>query len=72
MNSLWYKLLSICIPFLPQYPETLEALRIGYVHKQMFDICVCTAGVYVKVTAPSLFINLKGGDKNGNLERCEQ
>ena len=39
----WYKLLSMSVPFLPQYPKTLEALRLPCAP----NICsiVCVTGV---------------------------
>lgn len=38
----WYKLLSMCIPFLPQYPKTLGALRLPCVPNKCSIMCVAS------------------------------
>lgn len=51
MNSLWYKLLSMSVPFLPQYPKNLEALRLPCAPNICSIVCITgVQGVFFKPT----------------------
>lgn len=69
MNSLWYKLLSMCIPFLPQYPKTLEALRLPCAPNIcsivciMTPVCVFFIPVFVCFLSQMLFKIINSGDE---------